>query len=50
MTEKERYDTILQELAEVLRSKNVEISLLRWQVSTLKGKVKDVDELKNDAK
>lgn len=50
MTEKERYDTILQELAEVLRSKNVEISLLRWQVSTLEGKLKDVEELKNDAK
>lgn len=50
MTEKERYDTILQELAEVLRSKNVEISLLRWQVSTLEEKLKDVEELKNDAK
>ena len=50
MTEKERYYTILQELAEVLRSKNDEISLLRWQVSTLEGKLKDVEELKNDAK
>lgn len=50
MTEKERYDTILLELAEVLRSKNDEISLLRWQISTLEGKLKDVEELKNDTK
>ena len=50
MTEKERYDTILLELAEVLRSKNDEISLFRWQISTLEGKLKDVEELKNDTK
>lgn len=48
MTEKERYDTILQELAEVLRSKNDEISLLRWQVSTLEEKLKDAEEEEND--
>lgn len=48
MTEKERYDTLLQELAEILRSKNDEISLLRWQVSTLEGKLKDAEEEEND--
>ena len=49
MTERERYDIILQELAEVINSKNGEISILRWQVSNLEAKLKELEEKGNDA-
>lgn len=49
MTEKERYDIILQELAEVINSKNGEISFLRWQVSNLEAKLKKLEGKGNDA-
>ena len=49
MTEKERYDIILQELAEVINSKNGEISILRWQVSNLEAKLKELEVKGNDA-
>lgn len=49
MTERERYDIILQELAEVINSKNGEISILRWQVSNLEAKLKELEGKVNDA-
>ena len=49
MTERERYDIILQELAEVINSKNGEISILRWQVSKLEAKLKELEGKGNDA-
>ena len=49
MTERERYDIILQELAEVINSKNGEISILRWQVSNLEAKLKKLEGNGNDA-
>lgn len=49
MTERERYDIILQELAEVINSKNGEISILRWQVSNLEAKLKELGGKGNDA-
>ena len=49
MTERERYDIILQELAEVINSKDGEISILRWHVSNLEAKLKELEEKGNDA-
>ena len=49
MTERERYDIIMQELAEVINSKNGEISILRWQVSNLEAKLKELEGNGNDA-
>lgn len=39
MTDKERYDALLLGLAELLEKKNGEISLLRWQLETVEGKL-----------
>lgn len=49
MTEKDRYDVIMQELAEVIRNKNNEISILRWQVTNLEAKLKELEDEGNDA-
>lgn len=49
MTEKDRYDVIMQELAEAIRNKNDEISILRWQVTNLEAKLKELEGKGNDA-
>lgn len=44
MTERDRYNIILNELAEVINNKNGEISILRWQVSNLEAKLKELED------
>ena len=40
MTEKERYDLIIQELAEIIRQKNDQIYMQKYQISALEDKIK----------
>ena len=40
MTEKERYDLIIQELAEIIRQKNDQIYMQKYQISALEDKLK----------
>ncbi len=37
----ETYEILLKELAELLKSKNDEIRLLKWQVENLKAKIEN---------
>lgn len=48
MTEQERYNVILQELAEAISAKNSEINLLRWRVIDLEAKLKEAEEARNN--
>ncbi|MGN0804388.1 MAG: hypothetical protein ACI4MS_03290 [Candidatus Coproplasma sp.] len=41
MTEKEKYEVLLGELAEKLKEKNDKISLQNWQIEDLKKKLAD---------
>lgn len=43
MTEKEKYDLLLKELATVIGAKNDEIALLKWQVFNLEAKLKEAE-------
>ena len=43
MTEKERYDLIIQELAEIIRQKNDTIYMQKYQISTLEDKIKSAE-------
>lgn len=49
MTEKERYETILNELAEVIRDKNDKISYQSFVIMSLEAKLKEAEDAKNDA-
>ena len=40
----ERYNTLLQEVAALIQSKNDEISLLKWKVESLEAKLKEAEE------
>lgn len=45
MTEAEqRYNTLLQEIAGLIESKNTEIAVLRWRVKELEEKLKEAEE------
>lgn len=44
MTEQEKYNLLLQELAVVISAKNAEIDLLKWQVFNLETKLKEAEE------
>lgn len=44
MNETEKYNVLLQELAESIRSKNNEIAILRWKVADLEAKLKQAEE------
>ena len=48
MTDQERYNLLLQELAEVIHAKNDEIAVLKWQLSGLEAKLKEAEALKNE--
>lgn len=43
MTEKEKYDILLGELAEKLKEKNDTISLQNWEIESLKKKLKEAE-------
>ena len=40
MTQNEQYDLLLREIADILKAKNDEISVLRWQIASLEAKKK----------
>ena len=44
MTQEEQYNILLREVAELIKSKNDEISLLRWQVTDLESKLRAAEE------
>lgn len=45
MTEAERkYNTLLQEIAGLIESKNTEISVLKWRIKELEEKLKEAEE------
>lgn len=48
MTEKQKYDLLLQELAAVISAKNDEISLLKWQVFNLESKLNEAEGNKDN--
>lgn len=48
MTQEEQYNLLLREVAELIKSKNDEISLLRWQVADLEAKLRAVEESKHE--
>lgn len=43
MTDKEKYEVLLGELAEKLKEKNDTISLLNWQIADLKKKLAEAE-------
>lgn len=45
MTESEKYNLLLQELAVVISAKNAEIELLKWQVYNLETELKKAEEV-----
>lgn len=50
MTEQEKYNLLLQELAGVIQSKNTEIAVLKYRISELEDSLKDAEASgKNDA-
>ena len=44
MTEQEKYNLLLQELAVVISAKNSEIDLLKWQIFNLDTKLREAEE------
>lgn len=44
MTQEEQYKLLLSEVAELIKSKNDEISMLRWQVAALEAKLRAAEE------
>ena len=46
MTEKERYETIIDSLLETIKQKNSDILLLKWQVEDLKNSIADAETTK----
>lgn len=44
MTIKEKYAVLLEEIAELLRSKNKEIALQRWQIGELQTKLEAAEK------
>lgn len=48
MTQEEQYNLLLREVAELIKSKNDEISLLRWQVADLESKLKAAEESQHE--
>lgn len=43
MTDKERYEVLLSELAEILKAKNETISMQSWQIDNLKTQLKEAE-------
>lgn len=43
MTKEEQYRVFANELAHLIKSKNNEISLLRWRVADLEAKLKEAE-------
>lgn len=48
MTQEEQYNILLREVAELIKSKNDEISLLRLQVADLESKLKAAEESQHE--
>ena len=48
MTQEEQYNLLLREVAELIKSKNDEISLLRWQVADLEVKLRAAEESQHE--
>lgn len=48
MTQEEQYNLLLREVAELIKSKNDEISLLRWQVADLEAKLRAEEESQHE--
>ena len=45
MTETEKnYNVLMQELADLLKTKNDEISMLKWRVADLEAKLKEAED------
>ena len=45
MTQDEQYDRLLREIADILKAKNDEISVLRWQMASLEAKIKEAEDM-----
>lgn len=43
MTKQDQFDLLMKELAQLLKSKNDEIQLLRWKVADLEAKLKEAE-------
>ena len=48
MTQNEQYELLLREIADMIKSKNDEISVLRWQVANLEAKLKEAEDTNNN--
>lgn len=49
MTQNEQYELLLREIADMIKEKNDEISVLRWQVANLEAKLKEAEgSIKNE--
>ena len=48
MTQEEQYNLLLREVAELIKTKNDEISLLRWQVADLEAKLRAAEESQHE--
>ena len=44
MTQNEQYELLLREIADMIKAKNDEISVLRWQVVNLEAKLKEAED------
>lgn len=50
MTTEQKYNALLEELGELLRSKNTTISCQRWQIDELKAKLEAAEQERDFAK
>lgn len=50
MTSQQKYNVLLEELGELLQSKNTTISVQRWQLDNLKEKLAAAEKERDDAR
>ena len=48
MTQNEQYDILLREIADIIKAKNDEISIMRWRIADLESKLKEVEDTKEN--
>ena len=48
MTQNEQYDILLREIADIIKAKNDEISIMRWRIADLEAKLKEAEDTKEN--
>ena len=48
MTQNEQYELLLREIADIIKAKNDEISVLRWRIASLEAQIKEAEDMNNN--